>query len=651
MINFAYSAFLAGTIAITVPILLHFLKKKPVTKTMFPSFMFLHATIAAAATKNKIRKWLVLILRTMTILMLSLAFAKPFFSTITPKIKTATVILWDNSMSMSALSYKDEIKQKALTQIATASTQNKIKIGLIGSASLWSQNFEVNKKNIEDFFLSNAKTNSTSSFPNALKQANSFLSKLNANSKKIIIISDQQKSPWKKLSLTDKLTPGISIKSISPQKVGFDNIAVYSPSSKIIYFKSDNKISFPFSIVNFSNSKSFNANISLFINNQKIYSIEKLIKPKTTFNDKIYIDPSEKTPVHGKITVIADDDISLDNTFFFSLKKNPIPYTAIYPYIPGKFDFIEKALSSSKKTQASKIIPLTTANCNKADFFIIQAPLPINSNIQTKFLNNIKNGKSALLIWNNSPAFRSLLYNFNIRILKNENLNQTSFANINFEHPIFSAFKNVKISSFFEVYFKSHAKSQLPENSSKIADFADGSPAIAEIPYGKGKIFFLTAPINRKNSNWPILSSFLPFLREILKSSIINKPDNEQYSPGKIIAFKNKTSVWTPDKKYMIAKNSTSFIPQSTGNFLLINKFSQNFLSVNYPITESKSKILDKNFSLTKLLTSKKNLNSLSNSQVQKQSNKNNSKLWLFLIAFAALFILAELLIANRTAL
>lgn len=655
MINFTNAAFLTGTLAVSVPVILHFLKNKPVTETKFPSFMFLHHTLAAAASKNRIRKWLVLILRSLAVILLSAAFARPYFSAITPGIKSAEVIIFDNSMSMSAAEYTSYLKNKAVSEISGASHEHRIKICLAGASNLWSDNFSEDPEYLKEFFSSNTFLNSTSSLSLPIEQADNFLSNTRADSKTILIISDRQKKPWTKFQTSSILSPGESLKTLFPENPGFENIAIFSDRAEIYCYNSDSKVTFPFTVKNYSETKTFSAEINIIFNGKNIYTNSITLNPEASFTEKVYITPTGKKVIPGKITLKSEDDIKKDNTFFFALKKKSLPLTAVYPFIKGKFNFTEKALSTSAKTAASKIIQLNAVNCNKADFFILKAPLPLTSQSQIPFLKAVKSGKSAFIIWKNSPAYRSFLYSLGIRVTGNASEERSYFENINFNHPLFSAFKNVKLTAFSEVYFKSRALCKLPDNASVIAEFSDNSPALAEIPYGKGKIFFLAASAERKNSNWPVHSTYLPFLREMLRISLKKTDSYKMHIPGETIHFKEKSAVYTTgDNISKITEQTNSFTPDSPGCFTITDNHSVKILCVNYPQDESDSKILNKNFSAIKLVGEQKNISQYSGNNLYGQNSENNTTnntIWFYLLAAAVIFIFAELLISNRTAL
>ncbi|HET6679675.1 MAG TPA: BatA domain-containing protein, partial [Gemmatimonadaceae bacterium] len=72
--------FLAGLGAIAVPILVHLIHKERKDVQFFPSLMFLHRIPYQAVRRQKIRHWLLFLMRCAAVALLALAFARPFLT-------------------------------------------------------------------------------------------------------------------------------------------------------------------------------------------------------------------------------------------------------------------------------------------------------------------------------------------------------------------------------------------------------------------------------------------------------------------------------------------------------------------------------------------------------------------------------------------
>src|SRR5215470_10311807 len=102
--NFLAPAFLAGLVAIAVPVLIHLINRERKVVVEFPSLMFLQRIPYKSVRRQKIRHLLLLIMRCAALALLVAAFARPFFQRHQPLIggtgAREVVILLDRSSSM-----------------------------------------------------------------------------------------------------------------------------------------------------------------------------------------------------------------------------------------------------------------------------------------------------------------------------------------------------------------------------------------------------------------------------------------------------------------------------------------------------------------------------------------------------------------------
>src|SRR5947209_8407430 len=96
--------FLLGALAATLPVLVHLVRRTRAVRLQFPSLMFLRRIEQKTIRKRRLRNWLLLALRCAALLLLALAFARPYFSGASAASAasnvTSSVILIDASYSM-----------------------------------------------------------------------------------------------------------------------------------------------------------------------------------------------------------------------------------------------------------------------------------------------------------------------------------------------------------------------------------------------------------------------------------------------------------------------------------------------------------------------------------------------------------------------
>jgi hypothetical protein len=121
VISFLAPLFLAGAAAAAVPIVLHLLKREPEPRVKFSAVKLLKRAPVEHSERRHLRELLLLAARIAALLLLALAFARPFFASGGALGSTGvTVIALDVSYSMSAPGRFERAKQLAKDAIARA---------------------------------------------------------------------------------------------------------------------------------------------------------------------------------------------------------------------------------------------------------------------------------------------------------------------------------------------------------------------------------------------------------------------------------------------------------------------------------------------------------------------------------------------------
>ena len=119
-LSFLVPAFLVGALAAAVPVVLHLRRREQVPRIPFSDIRFLQDARAEQARRKRLREWLLLALRVAALLLLSVAFARPFLGDVAAPDRPATVVLVDTSFSTSARGQAEQVRGQALAAIAAA---------------------------------------------------------------------------------------------------------------------------------------------------------------------------------------------------------------------------------------------------------------------------------------------------------------------------------------------------------------------------------------------------------------------------------------------------------------------------------------------------------------------------------------------------
>ena len=111
--------YLSGVLLLALPVLLHLVQRQSQSGIKFPSLMFLKKIQYREKRRLKIRNWWLLVLRCLLLLLVVLAFARPFLSartggTVLDSGRQDSVIVIDKSYSMMISNHWQQAQEIAL---------------------------------------------------------------------------------------------------------------------------------------------------------------------------------------------------------------------------------------------------------------------------------------------------------------------------------------------------------------------------------------------------------------------------------------------------------------------------------------------------------------------------------------------------------
>ncbi|MGE3520822.1 MAG: BatA domain-containing protein, partial [Vicinamibacterales bacterium] len=118
--SFLSPLFLAGALTAAIPIVLHLLKRAPEARVRFSAVHLLKHAPVEQASRRRLRDLVLLALRVAALLLLALAFARPFFPAGAGATGATSVVALDVSMSMSAPGQFERGRQLALDALDAA---------------------------------------------------------------------------------------------------------------------------------------------------------------------------------------------------------------------------------------------------------------------------------------------------------------------------------------------------------------------------------------------------------------------------------------------------------------------------------------------------------------------------------------------------
>ena len=529
-----------------IPILIHLFQLQRFQKTAFTNVKFLKEIEQQTRKSSKLKKLLILITRILLFTSLILAFAQPHLKNENKNLNSKTFIYLDNSFSMQLKGENGEQLEKIKNDlIENLSSNNKVTTLITNNHVSEDLNFNNFKNEVLKIKYYPIKK----SLETVLLQINTIKNKSTNTQVNTILISDFQNINYlhNKLEL-DSLT---KYSFVQPQAKNIENISIDS-----IWVSDKNRDNLTLnSIIKSYDIAVENLSVSLFVNNELFgKTTVSLDKNESKTVEFILLNSDQ---INGRLS-LNDHKLPFDDNLYFSIpKKEKINVLAIGP----NNDFLSKIYTTDEFVFSSTTKHQLDFNTISNQQLIVLNEIDVlpQSLIQT-LDSYVKNNGNLVII----PSLNSDINNYNtlfslIKLGKIDAISdsQKTITTINYNHPFFKSVFQKQISNFqyptVNTIFETNLRS-----ASSLLKFNDQSSFISEIRSNNNKIYWFSAPINIKNSNFTLSPLVVPVFYNF---SLQNQSVNDlYYTIGNRNSIFVKTQI-NDDEVLHITKKGLDFIP------------------------------------------------------------------------------------------
>jgi hypothetical protein len=563
MFNFLNPIFIfAAGAAILFPLLIHLFNRQKVKKVYFSSLLFLRSLEKTRMRRVKIKEYLLLIIRSLIILLVVLAFARPairggFASKVGAHAKTSTVILLDNSYSM-----RYETKDGSLFDLAKKKAQkiiSQLKEGDEASLVLFaSEPFLTMDRPTYDFKNLLAKLDEslpsyqTSDIGQALKKAFEILKDSKNLNQEIYLISDMDKSGWSYGSwgyFTDGSFPSsekrkakLYLLDISPEKK--ENLSIEKIEFGNQLIEKGKPFQIKAQVANFTSQPVQSLLVGLYLDGRRVSQTDIDIERggKATVE---FVQTVEDAGFHTGFFEITDDNLMIDNRRFFAFKiPERIEVLLVGERQRDTYN-LKLALNPQPENGSGMVVgeadrnSLALVDLNKYKVIIFSNLSKLSDVELTNLERFVKGGGGVLFILgsNIDPEFytQQIVKRFfdlplELPLTPTKNVGGFfSLEKIDWDHPIFQVYQNVVGSDqgaglppkegdkLPQIKFSSIFELPQSKNVKVISRFNLGKPALIEKNLGSGKVLLFATSLEEEESDLVIHPFFVPFVNRTVE--------------------------------------------------------------------------------------------------------------------------------------
>lgn len=520
--------FLIGAIAAGVPVLVHLVRRTRAPRVQFPSLMFLRKIEQKTIRRRKLRNLLLLAMRCAALLLLALAFARPYFTGASPVSASSehasTVILIDGSYSMRYGDVFTRARASARNTISDAASDEQIAV------VLFSKSYQVLMPLKADHAEANSVVSAmqpgldSTDYLQAIQAADAILKDASRGRHRIVLISDFQDAGWNRAAPPVKLGADVKLFPIDVAEAKVSNVAVTQVTADPVVY-----------------AQKYAGKIIARVNNFGTDQIDSAIELK--LNDL----PVERRPLKldaggvanieftgfnvpdgsNRATVeINADSFTLDNKFFFTIRRdNQTRVLAIDTASRGRSEsfFLQQSLAAGENNQYA-LTAKTAGSVNPTELdsnrIVIVNDAAISDGIASSLKTFVERGGGLIIATakhTDASDFNRLLGTISPAEL-GEVIQSRGYAlmsQVKTDHPIFAAFARGGRLTSTRVY--SYHRATAKPGALTLAALDDGSPIVIEGSAGRGKVLLVTTTLDTAWNDLPLTPMFLPLVRQMLE--------------------------------------------------------------------------------------------------------------------------------------
>lgn len=542
--NFLNPLFFLGALAILAPLLLHLVRRERARKFEFPSLMFLRRVSRRYIRYQKLRHLLLLLLRALALLVIALAFARPYLqkagAALTPgRIAENHIILLDDSMSMAYSDRWDRAKEAAARIARALEPGDRIALLLFSDRTLTLVPLTADPQAIPSALAGLPRpSDRRTRFTQGLRAAQQAAYEAQGGRRVIHLISDFQKSGWNSDAQDFRLAPDIRLVPVGVGGGECSNLAAADAQLAEVGGETGGELRIRYSLVNFGTEDRNGVRVRLSVDEraaaEKTVSVARGRVEREDFQLK-----GLAAGIHTIVLEIDDDRFARDNRFVLVVNvRGRVPVTAVEDARSGRNGrapgfFLSRALNVAGLSpfQLATIPPGEAESlATLPGSVLIWNDIPGGSAaMQRKLQEFVRGGGGLALIVSGERAAADFNRTFAAWLpvqvavpapgafAGRASGDFALLTDIRLDHPIFLPFAEPQSGNFSSARFYRHVVLQAGPEAQVLARFDNGDPAVIAAEIGEGHVVILPFSADDAFNDLPLKAVYAPFWQQLMR--------------------------------------------------------------------------------------------------------------------------------------
>lgn len=546
--SFLTPLFWLGLAAAAVPIVVHLVRRSRAPRVEFPSLMFVRRVPQRTVRRRHLRNILLLILRSLALLLLVLAFVRPYFESGGAGLgdrRRAEVVLLDRSFSMRFDNRFERAVAKARSIIGNgAGDSSNLSRGLV----LFDDGYQVASRPTSNVVELNSRLGEVAvgyratDYAQALAAAEALLRDFPAAEKRIHLVTDFQATAATGLvgQMVGKLVAGTAATgpsayrpgrgiTIVPVDIGSRegaNLAITGLNATPVIYQPKYTDRVAARIENFGPEPVDGVRVELRLNDR---AVEKRVV-RIAARDAATVEFTGFNLNEGQNLcqiVVEGDNFPADNSFVFSLRRAVKSKALIIETASrnqSESFYLKNALTTGENNPFEVEVK-SAGGVNPAEIaayrLIIINDATISPALATEILRQVSGGTGLIVAagtHTEANGFnRAFEQTLRVRLEGAAELRggYVVLSEIKPDHAIFEPFQESGRPPSAKMY--GYRRVAASEQAVVLARYDDGGAALIESASGRGKIMLLTTTLDASWTDLPLKPSYLPLIRQMTR--------------------------------------------------------------------------------------------------------------------------------------
>ena len=527
--SFLTPLFFAALAALGVPVLIHMIQRQRTEVIEFPSLMFVRKIPFHSLRRQRIRHWLLLLLRCAALALLIAAFARPFFRSAALAAVTGgsreVVILVDRSYSMGYADRWDRARDAARGVVRELAADDQATLIFFDSGAESGSRSTTDRASLMGAIDAAELSAEATRFGPALQLAQGIFEDSDQPLLEAVLISDFQRVGVD--SAASILLPSGTV--VTPISVADDdptpNVSVAGASAQRDLFSGRERAAVTARLANRGNETVENLRVSLELNGRELESLPVTIEANSPAT--ITFAPFTLDDAAMPISVRAEADaLSHDDVFYFTVAPGDI-LSVLVIGSPGAADadlYLRRALaigtSPSFEVTVRPVNQVTTDDVVAADVVVLNDVGLPGGQVGAAITRFVQAGGGLWVALGERvrwPGDALELLPGPVDAPADRDGRGGSLGFVDYSHPVFEVFSAPRSGDLTAPRFFRYRPLVVGPEAVVLARFDNGEAAMTEQIVGDGRVLVWTSTVDSFWNDFALKPIYLPFVHKVVE--------------------------------------------------------------------------------------------------------------------------------------